>query len=163
MAVETNAELLGRVPIFQGLSPVQLMTIARYGTEVCFGEGTPILQAGNRGEAAFLILSGFVAPEQSFEAMFATDVMGYGTLLGELAMLVETTFTLTVIARWPVRALRLSRATMYGLMEEDPAIAHHFSGKLLERLRRLARDIRRADAHFAAIETSLEHTIAIAG
>lgn len=163
MAIETNAELLGRVPIFQGLSAAQLHTIAASCDDRIFEEGTPILKAGGTGEAAYLILSGYVAPEAGVEAGSVMDVLGYGTLLGELAMLVETCFTLTVTARWRVRALVLDRVKLYALMETDPSIAFHFAEKLRYRLDGVAEDLRRMNAHFDALEQFLEESLGETG
>jgi CRP-like cAMP-binding protein len=87
------------------------------------------------------------------------DVLGYGTLLGELAMLVETTFTFTVTARWRVRALVIDRAKLYAVMEQEPAIAFHFAEKLRHRLHGLARDLRRMDAQFDVLEQSLQQSL----
>ena len=159
MQPETTAELLGRVPIFQGLMPTQLRAIAREGRDVNFEPGAIILQAGDTGNAAYLILDGFVAPDAHFEAWFADEMLGGGTFLGELAMLVETTFTMTVVARWNVRALAITRETMYALMEDDPGIAHHFAGKLVERLQQLAGDMRRVDSEFMAIENTCDDAV----
>jgi CRP-like cAMP-binding protein len=159
MELEPSVELLGRVPIFQGLSAAQLTRIARHGREVPFEPGQMVLQAGEKGNAAYLILDGFVVPDKDYECWFPNDVLGYGTFLGEMAMLVETTYTITIIARWDVRALALPRRTMYALMEDDPAIAHHFSDKLVSRLQTLADDIRQAEARFGRIEASLSEAI----
>lgn len=154
MALETNAELLGRVPIFRGLTASQLAAIAEQGCEVFFRDGTAILMSGESAEAAYLILSGFALAEAPAGLGLRPETLGYGALLGELAMLVETTFSVTVWAKWQVRALALPRAAMLQLMERDPTIACHFSEKLLSRLLQLAGDLRRVDADFAALETS---------
>ena len=158
MALETIAQLLGRVPIFQGLNPEQLDSLAGVGREVVFEHGSTVVKAGDRGHAAFLILSGSVVVEAA-DSSHPPELLGYGTLVGELAMLVETTFTVSVTTRWPVRALALERSAMFEAMEDDPAIAHHFAGKLLDRLCTLASDLRRVDGKFAIVELSLEQAI----
>jgi CRP-like cAMP-binding protein len=159
MALETTAQLLGRVPIFQGLTSGQLESIAAIGRDVTFEHGSSVVTAGERGEAAFLILSGSVVAQAS-DSSHPPELLGYGTLVGELAMLVETTFTVSVTTRWPVRALALERSAMFEAMEDDPSIAHHFAGKLLERLCALATDLRRVDGKFAIVELSLDQAIA---
>jgi CRP-like cAMP-binding protein len=159
MALETNAELLGRVPIFQGLQPEQLTAIAGCGREVHFEQGSAVLSAGEHGHAAFLILSGSVAPEPFEDTQNPPEFLGYGTFLGELAMLVETTFSINVLARWQVRAMALDRSAMQTVMEADPAIAFHFSNKLIERLRLLAGDLRRMEGRFANLELSVDQVI----
>lgn len=160
MQLETNAELLGRVPIFEGLSPEQLTAVAGCGREVQFEQGSMVLTTGEAGHAAYLLLSGSVALQHAEQSAFAPELLGHGTFLGELAMLVETTFTVSVITRWPVQALAIERDVMLALMEDDPSIAWHFSRKLLDRLRNLAMDLRRVDGRFAMIEVSLEAAIA---
>jgi CRP-like cAMP-binding protein len=159
MELEDTAELLGRVPIFQGLTPAQLINIVSHGREVFFEFGDALLRAGERGDTAYLVLAGFVAPDPEFEAMVSDEVLGQGTFLGELAMLVDTTFTVTVTARWNMCAFALSRDAMYIAMEEDPGIAHHFAGKLFKRLQHLATDIRRAETRFECLENSLQDVL----
>jgi len=156
MALETNAELLGRVPIFQGLSRRQLATIAANGKETFFDAGAAILQADTSGTAAYLLLNGFAVAEPLNQNELAKEVLGYGALLGELAMLVETTFSVTVWARCQVRALALKRDVLLDIMERDPTIACHLSEKLLQRLLSLAVDLRKVDAQFAELEFPLD-------
>jgi CRP-like cAMP-binding protein len=163
MALEPNAELLGRVPIFQGLEPYQLATIVKHSREVCFSAGDAIIEAGQKGRTSYLVLSGFVVPASRYEPLFAAETLGYGTFLGELAMLVETTFTVTILARWTVHTLAIQRGTLYALMEHDPSIAYHFEGKLRSRLMRLANDMRSADHQLAILEGSIDRSMGMAG
>lgn len=162
MALETTAQLLGRLPIFQGLDPARLETVAGLGRDVMFEHGKSVVTMGERGNAAFLILSGSVVVQHA-DSSHPPELLGYGTLVGELAMLVETTFTVSVTTRWPVRAIALERAALFATMEADPTIAHHFAGKLLDRLCALASDLRRVDGKFAIVEISLDQAIAQAG
>ena len=163
MEPEPHSELLGRIPIFQGLTPEQLAAIAGSGREVHFENGSTLLRAGENGEAAFLILGGSVVVQPLEHSFHPPELLGSGTLVGELAMLVETIFTVTVTTRWPVRALALKRSALLAVMEEDPSIAHHFAGKLLDRLRQLTSDLHRLDGKFAMVEVTLDQAIAEAG
>jgi CRP/FNR family cyclic AMP-dependent transcriptional regulator len=163
MALETNAELLGRVSIFDGLSKEQLTAIANKGKKTFFAEGADILRAGGKGDTTYLILTGLAVTEPTEESGLETELLEPGSLIGEVAMLVETTHTLTVKAKVRVRAMAISRDDLYEVMEADPSIAHHFSQKLLERLSSLATDLRQMDTRFAAVEFSLAHSIAAAG
>jgi CRP/FNR family transcriptional regulator, cyclic AMP receptor protein len=160
MALETNAELLGRVPILEGLSPEQLNAIANKGKKTFFAEGRPIIEAGVKGDTTYLILTGLACVEPEAAAAREAELLEPGTLIGELAMLVETTHSLTVKAKVRVRAMAIARADLYEIMEADPAIAHHFSQKLLERLAALATDLRQMDTRFAMLEFSLAQSMA---
>ena len=163
MALETNSELLGRVPIFDGLSKEQLTAIANKGKKAFFAEGAEILTAGGKGETAYLVLTGLAVTEPTQESGLESEMLEPGSLIGELAMLVESTHTLTVKAKVRVRALGIARADLYEVLEADPSIAHHFSQKLVAHLTLLASDLRQMDARFATVEFSLDHTIAAVG
>jgi CRP/FNR family cyclic AMP-dependent transcriptional regulator len=163
MALETNAEVLGRVPVLEGLSREQLNAIADKGKKTFFAEGRHIIKAGTKGETTYLILTGLATTEPDGVSATEPDLLEPGTLVGELAMLVETTHSMTVKAKVRVRALAITRSDLYELMESDPAIAHHFSQKLLGRLMDLANDLRQMDARFATLEFSLAQSMAAVG
>jgi len=161
MALETNAELLGRVPIFEGLSQAQLAAIANKGKKSYFAEGRVIIAAGEKGDAAYMILTGLASTAPEAESGLEPELLEPGTLVGELAMLVESTHRMTVKAKVRVRALAIPRADLYELMESDPSIAHHFAQKLVDRLQVLAGDLRKLDAHVAGVEVSLAESLAL--
>jgi len=163
MMLETNIELLGCVPIFQGLTQDQLSAIANKGRKTYVSEGATIVRAGDKGDTAYLILTGLAITDPQDGSGLIADTLDPGTLVGELAMLVETTHTLTVKAKARVRALALERADLYQVMEADPSIAHHFAEKLVDRLIMLGSELRQVDTQFAALELSLDHRIAMAG
>lgn len=163
MALEQNIELLGQVPIFSGLTQEQLAAIAGKGKKTYFAEGAVILSAGEKGDAAFLILTGAATTVPEKESGLEPETLEAGTLLGEMAMLVESTHNLTVKAKVRVRALAFERSQLLEVMEADPSIAHHLSEKLVDRLIVLANDLRQVDARFAALEMTLDHTLAAIG
>lgn len=162
MAVETSAELLGRVPLFEGLTQEQLAAIVNKGKKTFFEVGAPIVTEGQAGETAYLILSGRAVTTPSEEAGFQPELLEAGALVAELSMIVETAYGITIVAMERVRALAISRSDLYEVMEADPGIAFHFSEKLVERLASLAFDLREVDAKFAALEATLDEAIAIA-
>ena len=159
MALETNAELLGRVPIFTGLSQAQLTAIANKGKKSYFAEGRALLTAGDKGDTAYLILTGLASTEPAAESGLQPELLEPGTLVGELAMLVDSVHRMTVKAKVRVRALAIPRADLYELMESDPSVAHHFSQKLVDRLLELASDLRKLDAQVAGVEISMAESL----
>ncbi len=154
MAGEANIELLQAIPIFNGLSTSQLAMILGAARKVFFAEGQPIIEQGQSGETAYIILSGGAVgrmADSSYE-----DALLPGAMIGELAMLVEMTYAMTVTATERVRALAISRSDLYAVMDRDPSLAQHFADKLMQRLLDLADELRAVDEQFAAIEASLE-------
>ena len=150
--LDPKIELLQNLPIFRGLSGKQLGSIVDVTTKVFFEPGDNLIAKDDRGDNAFLIMTG-AAKCLHFPGMpAASDRIGPGSLVGELAMLVDTVHSLTVQARDRVRALALHREALTYAMQCDPAIAQQISDNLLVRLQTFARDLRRFDNFLAEIE-----------
>ena len=156
MTVETNAELLAQGSIFQGLSPEQLSAIASSAKKSFFESDATIVEAEKTGDTAYLILSGKAVSRPPEGEGYVPEELGAGTLIGELAMLVDTVYSVTIVAEGRVRALAISRTSLYEVMEADPSISHHFQEILFSRLTSLAHDLREVDAKFAALEETLD-------
>ena len=73
-----------------------------------------------------------------------------GSLIGEMAMLVEHDYGSTVVARDRVLCLKLMRAELYAQMQEDAGLSEHFRNHMTERLMRTADELRRIEDALAA-------------
>jgi CRP-like cAMP-binding protein len=62
-----------------------------------------------------------------------------------MGMLIETQHSSTVVARSPIRALRLTRSEMLAQMAEDPDLADHFVQMIAGRLTAMAEELRGID------------------
>ncbi len=160
MALDKNAELLGCVPLFNGLAPDQLSAIVAKGRKTFFETGATIVKRGARGRTAYLLLSGRAVTRPPKGARIEAEKLEAGVLIGEMVMLTETVYGLDVIAEKRVRALSINREDLFAVLEADPAIAHKLAEKITERLIFLARDLREADARFAMLEASIDDVIA---
>lgn len=151
MTVDTLATPLLRVPLFQGLKPLQLTEIARRAERIVFRTGGAIIESGRDGDAAFLIVSGEALRTAGPAALHsAPERVPVGALVGEMAMLVETVHTSTIIAHGPVRALKITRQGLHEQMAHDPALADHFVAKIASRLTQLVADLRCMEMTLAA-------------
>ncbi len=156
-----ETDLLSATCLFKNLSGELLQRVLRSGRHVRFERGEAIITEGEQGQSAFLILSGMaIMADEVRRAPFQEDQLPPGTLVGELAMLSDIVFTATVVATQPIHALALDRNAIYRLMETEPALAEHFSERLLRRLRDLADDLRSVDLQFEALESSLHQASA---
>src|SRR5688572_494090 len=109
MSIESLVEPLRRVVLFQGLGPAQINEIARRAERVLFKPGDAIIKKGEAGEAAFLIVSG-KAERTAGPGNAESEELQPGSLVGEMAMLVETEFSSTVVCREAVKALKITRS-----------------------------------------------------
>jgi len=141
MSTGSLVEPLRRVALFRGLSPGQLSEIARGADRVQFKAGDTIISEGQAADAAILIVSG--TGKRTAGPRSDDDTVGRpGILLGEMAMLVETDHSSTIVCEEPVRALKITRERLLELMAADISLADHFVAELSKRLRQLATEIR---------------------
>ena len=158
MAISMLARQLMAQEIFRGLSPLQLTEIARQAERVGDRPGQPIIEAGMPGDAAVVIIAGdavrFVDGTADFGSLQAHAV-GVGSILSELAMLVDHEHGATVVAHTTVRALRITREALQAQMLDDPDLASHFVDRITERLNRVADELRRIDHALAGADNAL--------
>jgi CRP-like cAMP-binding protein len=150
MAIDALVAPLLKVSLFHGLRPLQISEIARRAERLVFRPGQQIVTAGAEGDCAYVIVSGTAVRTLSPEAGTLAEIIQPGSLLGEMAMLVETEYSSTIVAETPVRALKLTRASMYQQMATDPALAEHLVAKISSRLKSLAAELRAIDDRLAA-------------
>jgi CRP/FNR family cyclic AMP-dependent transcriptional regulator len=152
--LDTKIELLRQVPLFLGITEEQLGAIAAIAQKTFFQEGENLITDGQSGDTAFLIMTGKAGYARTEHGEVLDEDLWPGTLVGELAMLVETVHNITVTAKERLRALAIHREAFRGVMEQHPALAQHISEKLLVRLHGLAADLRKVDSRLAAIENA---------
>lgn len=150
--LDHKIELLQRVPLFAGLAGDQLEAIAGAGQKRFFEAGENLIAQGEKGDTAFLIMTGKAGCTKAEKGEEFVEDLWPGTLVGELGMLVETVHSITVSASERLRALAFHRDAFRVVMEEHPAVAQHISDQLLARLHGLAVQLREVDNKLAKIE-----------
>lgn len=135
---------LMRCPIFQGLDIALLEAIAGIAERATVGQGRVIARAGEPAAGAILIVNG--TARSSRGASLAERRIEAGALVGELAMLVETTFAATVTAETPLRLMKIARDDLYRLMQQEGRIAAHLAAKIGARLQSLVAEVRQIEA-----------------
>jgi CRP-like cAMP-binding protein len=151
MAIDALVKPFLALPLFRGLKPIQLTEIVRCADRIVYQPGEALIEEDQSGDAAIIIISGeAIRLHQSDESSQPEPVIE-GSMLGELAMLVETIYTSTVIARSTVRALRITRTDMHALMQQDLSLAEHMTSQITARLKRLALELQSVDDALAQV------------
>jgi CRP-like cAMP-binding protein len=145
MAIDQDVASLLRVPLFAGLTPLQITEIGRRAERRVFGRGDVIVRAGAPGDGAYLILSGDAGCWEGDGPGTVFEPIDPGSLVGELAMLVEHTYRTTVVAQGWVACLNLDRAALHAQMREDPDMAKRMAQVIRERLARVAAELQVVD------------------
>jgi hypothetical protein len=120
------------IPIFGRLSVEQLLDLAKLLREEAHAPDTVIVREGQRGTGMYVIVEGKVIVLRG-ETQLAE--LGSGDFFGEMAVLDGEARSATVKASSPVRLLRLERADLIALMEENSAIGIAVAQSLAQRLR----------------------------
>ncbi|KAB2850970.1 MAG: cyclic nucleotide-binding domain-containing protein [Hyphomicrobiaceae bacterium] len=140
-----------RSPIFQGMDAAALESIAKISERLTAARGQVLARSGDAAAGAILIVNGTARSERPGDNP-AIRQLEPGTLIGELAMLVETTFAVTVVAETDMRLMRIPRCELYRLMGEEGRIAAHFAAKIGERLQSLVAEVRQIEAEMSRRE-----------
>lgn len=160
MAMDALVKPFLALPLFQGLTPLQLTEIVRRADRIIYRPGDIIIAEDQIGEAAIVVVSGDAVRINTQEPGAAAEAIPEGSMISELAMLVETIHTATILARTTVKALRITREEMHEAMADDPKLAEHLTQKITERLLKTAHELRAVDralADLAAFELAPAH------
>jgi CRP-like cAMP-binding protein len=134
MAPASHLENLRRVPLFSSCSERELRKIARSTDEVQFAAGTVLMEQGQHGREAFVIVSGTASVEICGSPV---AVLEAGQHVGELALLDRGPRTATVIATSDMEVLVISQRAFMSLLDSVPGL----SRKVLTSLAGMVRDL----------------------
>lgn len=157
MAIDIVVQSLLRVELFAGMKPLQLAELARRSDRIVYKAGDAIITEGEIGDAAILVVKGKALRVAGPGPSAAGEPVAEGSLLGEMAMLIETPHTSTVIARDVTRAIRLTRTSVLEQIAADPSLADHLSHKLARRLSAIAEQLRALDRQLSLHDELTSH------
>lgn len=151
MSMDAVSAHLVRLEIFNGLKPLQITEIARHAERVIYKSGQTLIEDGQAGDAAIIVVGGdAVRTKAPMVRTEQEEPIEPGSMLGEMAMLIETDHSSTVVARSQVRALRITRDAMLTMMHDDPSLAEHLVAKVARRLHDIAAELRKIDVVLAS-------------
>jgi CRP/FNR family cyclic AMP-dependent transcriptional regulator len=133
---KTYLEHLKNVPLFSACSQRDLEKIAKAGDEVSMQAGTLIVDQGQTGREAFVVLEGTVVVKRNNKKV---ATLGVGTVVGELSLLDHGPRTATVSCETDCKLLLLSQRHFLAVVDEVPALSHKLMASLAGRIRDLDR------------------------
>jgi len=129
-------EHLRNVSLFQGCSTKELEKIATASDEITMAAGSLIVDQGQTGREAFVVLNGTVTVKRNGKKVGS---FGPGTVVGELSLLDHGPRTATVICETDCELLLLDQRHFIGVIDDVPALAHKLLATLAGRIRDLDR------------------------
>ena len=124
--------VLAEVPLFASLSARHLRHVAGLARIRRFHEGAVMIDAGDAGDALYVLLDGRATVRVPGRGTVRLDMSAF---VGELALLDDGPRTATVVADGPVVVLTVSRAAFRKLLRSEPSIAVAIAEELARRLR----------------------------
>jgi CRP/FNR family transcriptional regulator, cyclic AMP receptor protein len=124
--------LLGRVPLFEGLSRKELEAILRSSSEVEHEAGHNIVTEGGGAAGFHLMLAGEATVLQGGREK---RTLGAGDFFGEIALIDGGPRSATVRADTRVRTLSVTAWDFKPLLAEHPEMAHKVMVELCRRIR----------------------------
>lgn len=117
-------EILGRSPLFEGLTEANLRKLAQFPTILQWEPGEILLKEGEQADTFLVLLAGNatveVVPRPGAPSVQVARLQG-GDLVGEMALLLEQPRTATVIAESSVVAVAFQASVFFKLFQQIPA------------------------------------------
>lgn len=142
MSIEDDIAFLERIPSLRLLGRDALRILAIGSESRYIHEGISLFGEGEDADSAFVVQEGsFDLVSQN--GAIAPSVAGPGTLIGELALLTETTRPVAAIAREPSSVVRLPRQLFLKMLEGYPDAALRMRDALAHRVNQTAGEFAR--------------------
>jgi CRP-like cAMP-binding protein len=141
MAIEDDITFFERVPTLAILGRAALRILAIGAENRYVHRGETLFKAGEAADAGFVVQEGtfkLLAPDADSGRGIT---VGPGALLGELAMLTETTRPVTATALEPATVLRIPRSLFLKMLDGYPDAAARLRDSLARRSNEWDRDI----------------------
>ena len=131
-----HLEHLANVPLFRGCSRKELEKIAKAGDEITMTAGSVIVDQGQTGREAFVVLDGSVTVKRNGRKI---NSVGAGAVVGELSLLDHGPRTATVTCDTDCVLLVIDQRHFRAVLEDVPVIAVKLAAALAEKVRDLDR------------------------
>ena len=149
-------DFIGRVEIFAGLGGRDLKALAKSCSEASYPAGELLCRQGERGVAAFLVVSGRVAVEsESAAGTVVLAELGQGSMVGELSIIDGAERVASIRALDDVEALVLTQWSFQGLLKDRPSIAAAMLPVIVRRFRETTDELRHRDSDSVHARTSM--------
>lgn len=130
-----KALALRAAPLFASLSADALLPVAALCHQVDLARNQVLFEAGEVGDALFVIVSGAVRVMRGDQLIAR---LGQGECVGEMGALDLEPRSATVAADEPSRLIRLERNDLMDLLTDYPELMRGLAQMLVERIRNVA-------------------------
>ena len=150
MALDDDIRILSCVSLFQGFTQEQLRLLAFGAEGLKLSAGKELFQEGADADSAYVVVKGKIALYRERDGQrVIVDHAGPGTILGELALIAETTRLTSARAKVDTDLIRLNRKLFRRILEAYPDLALMLHDHVVDQLQTLIRRIESLAPRFA--------------
>ena len=135
-STKSNVDTLRNISLFSECSAKELALVVKNSTERALKAGTIIMDQGQTGREAYVILEGSATIKRNGKKIGTAKA---GAVVGELSLLDSGPRTAAVIADTDVTLLVISERALKGAIDNIPAISRKLLKALATRVRELDR------------------------
>jgi CRP-like cAMP-binding protein len=140
MSIEDDVALLERVPTLRLLGTDALRVLAIGSEQREFQRGDLLFTVGEDADAGFVVQRGAFRVSMDDGSGYEI-VVGPGTLIGELALVVAMERPSTALSLDRSTVIRIPRSLFQRVLDSDPAAARRLRDELANRASQIASDI----------------------
>jgi len=127
---------LRSVPLFSSCSAKELQRIAKAGTELTVKGGTTIIDQGDTGREAFVVVTGSLTVKRNGKKV---ATLGPGSMVGELSLLDHGPRTATVVTDGDSDLFVIDQRSFAAVLDTVPTLSHKLLATLAGRVREFDR------------------------
>lgn len=143
MSIEDDIEFFERVPSLALLGREALRILAIGAENRYVHNGAVLFRQGESSDAGYVVQEGSFKLTVEGQSEVEAQSVGPGTMMGEVALLVETKCPVTATASQPSTVIRIPRTLFLRMLEGCPEAAVRLRGKLLEQAGESVREMRK--------------------
>lgn len=149
MSLEDDIRVIASVSLFDELSNKQLRLLAFGAERIKLAPGRELYREGQNAECGYVVVAGEIDLfRDTLRGRQVIRRVGPGTLLGELALITETTRLTGAFAPEEAQVIRINRSLFRRMLEEYPETAAALHGRLAEQLQDFLNEISTLDGRF---------------
>src|SRR6478736_6842976 len=120
MALNNDIETLSKVPLFAAFDREALRLVAFSAESRIFRAGDVVFRKGEPSDGGYVVMSGMVALDAADDGSPTSHLAGPGSLIGEIALIIDTERPATAIVREPATLMKVTRRVFRKVLEEYP-------------------------------------------
>lgn len=149
MALDDDIRILGTVGLFESFTAEQLRLLAFGAERLVLRAGRELFREGQSADCAYVVVSGNISLFRDGPNRRVTiRSVGPGAILGEMALIAQTTRLTSAFADGETEVIRLSRAIFHRILEEYPDVAAALHAHISRNLTDLIRQIEKLSPLF---------------